>query len=276
MLLTPGIYTLSSPIAITKPNTVVLGLGLATLTPVSGTPAMTVADVDGVRIGGILFDAGPANSPVLLQIGPPGSGMPHAADPIALYDIYCRIGGAGVGNAQVSVQINSADVIGDNFWLWRADHGTGIGWTINTAANGLVVNGANAILYGLAVEHYQQYQTLWNANGGQLYFYQSEEPYDVPNQAAWMNGSSNGYASYKVADSVRTHQAWGLGIYCFFQTNPSVKLENAVEVPISGLNGAMMHNLTTVSLGGIGEITHILDGEGAAANTMTQRQTLRQ
>ncbi len=85
-------------------------------------------------------------------------------------------------------------MIGDHTWIWRADHGNGgtVGWTINTARNGLVVNGDNVTFYGLFVEHYQQYQTIWNGNGGRTYFYQNEMPYDPPNQAAYMNGSHAG------------------------------------------------------------------------------------
>jgi hypothetical protein len=282
LILTPGIYELTAPIQVDNPDTVVLGLGLATLQPTNGTAAMTVADVNGVKIGGILFDAGATNSPVLFQVGPTGSSANHASDPIELYDIYTRIGGATVGNTTVSMQINSSNVIGDNFWLWRADHGNAgtVGWTVNTATNGLVVNGNNVTIYGLAVEHFQQYQTLWNGNGGQVYFYQSEAPYDPPSQAAWMDDSTNpptdGYASYKVANTVTTHNAYGVGIYCNFDVNPAVQLQNAIEVPTSGLDGAMFHDMVTVSLGGVGTIDSIIDGYGATANTANQVQYLQQ
>jgi hypothetical protein len=276
LLLTPGVYALNDTLRVNNPNTVVLGLGLATLMPTTGLAAMSVADVDGVSIAGLLFDAGAVNSPVLLDVGPVGATASHAANPTSLYDVFFRIGGAAAGKATVSLRINSSNVIADDLWIWRADHGAGIGWTVNTAANGLVVNGTNVTIYGLAVEHYQQYQTLWNGNGGKVYFYQSEEPYDVPTQNVWMGGSKNGYASYKVADSVTSHQAWGLGVYCFFNDNPSIILTNAIEVPTAGLNGAMMHSMTTVSLGGVGEITHIIDGFGAAANPANNNSVLLQ
>ena len=146
------------------------------------------------------------------------------------------------------------------WWIWRADHGSGAGWTSNPAQNGLVVNGDNVTFYGLAVEHFQQYQTLWNGNGGRVYFYQSEAPYDPPNQAAWMVGTENGYASYKVADTVSSHQAYGVGIYCYFNVNPAVQLGNAIEVPTTGLNGAMFHAMTTVSLVGLVHIIRVIDG----------------
>ncbi|MEO6935153.1 MAG: carbohydrate-binding protein [Collimonas sp.] len=276
LILTPGIYHLNDTLRITRANTVVLGLGLATLLPDNGVTAMSVADVDGVKIAGILFDAGPVSSPFLLQVGPTGSSASHAANPTSLHDLFFRVGGAAVGKAAVGLQINSNDVIGDDFWIWRADHTYGVGWTTNTTTNGLIVNGANVTIYGLAVEHFHQYQTLWNGNGGRVYFYQSELPYDVPGQASWMNGSKNGYASYKVADSVTSHQAWGVGIYCYFNTNSSVKLSSAIEAPASGLNGGMFHNMTTVSLGGVGEITHVINQYGNSANAASSVVRLAQ
>jgi len=272
ILLTPGVYKLDKTLQVTKANTIILGLGIATLQPTTGLPAMIVDDVDGVKLAGILFDAGIKNSSVLLQVGSPNSKADHASNPTSLHDVFFRIGGAGPGNATVSLQINSNDVIGDDLWLWRADHGSGIGWNINTTTNGLVVNGNNVSIYGLAVEHYHQYQTVWNGNGGAVYFYQSEAPYDVPDQANWMNGKVNGYASYKVADSVTSHQAWGVGVYCFFDTNPEVKLQRAIEAPYknSQQSGAIFHDVTTVSLGGTGEITHVIGDLGDAANPSSQ------
>jgi predicted heme/steroid binding protein len=261
LLFTPGVYHLTSSINVTRPDTVVLGLGLATLTPDNGTVPMTVADVSGVKIGGLLFDAGATNSPVLLQMGATGSTADHSADPSALSDVFFRIGGAAVGKATQSLVINSNNVIGDDLWLWRADHTTGVGWNTNTAANGLIVNGNNVTMYGLFVEHYEQYQVIWNGNGGRTYFFQNEMPYDVPNQASWMNGTTQGYAAYKVASNVTSHEAWGLGSYCLFTTDPSVVAANAFEVP--NTPGVKFHDMVTISLGsGIGTIKHIINGTG--------------
>ncbi len=267
LLFTPGIYQLSSAINVTRANTVVLGLGLATLVPNNGVTALTVADVDGVTIAGLLIDAGTVNSSLLMQVGPSGSTANHSANPTLLSDVFFRIGGAGVGKATQSLAINSNNVIIDHTWIWRADHGTGVGWTSNTAANGLIVNGNNVTIYGLFVEHYQQYQVIWNGNGGQTYFFQNEMPYDPPNQAAWMNGSTNGYAAYKVASSVTSHEAWGLGSYCYFSSNPSVVADHAFEVP--NTSGVKFHDLVTVSLGGTGTISHIINSSGVPSNSTT-------
>ena len=265
LLLTPGVFHLSDTIRVTRPDTVVLGLGLATLVPDNGVTAVSVADVDGVKLAGLLVDAGTTSSAVLMQVGPAGSTANHAADPTSLSDVFFRIGGAGVGKAAQSLVVNSNNVIGDHMWLWRADHGSGVGWTSNTAANGLVVNGNDVTMYGLFVEHYQQYQTIWNGNGGRTYFYQNELPYDPPNQAAWMNGSTQGWAAYKVAPTVTSHEAWGLGSYAYFNVNPAVVEAHSFEVPSAA--GVRFHDMVTVSLGGTGTISHVINSSGAAANS---------
>lgn len=263
LLLTPGIYKLDKALQVTRPNTIVLGLGIATLEPVAGNVAMTVADVDGVKLGGILFDAGEKNCDTLLQVGERKSAVSHAGNPITLQDVFFRVGGAAVGNATHSVIINSNHVIGDNLWVWRGDHGTGIGWASNKTKHGIVVNGDDVTMYGLFVEHFHDYQTVWNGENGAVYFYQSEAPYDVPDQQGWMNGSVNGFASYKVADYVTRHTAIGMGVYCFFNENPSVKLNSAIEAP-QGPSIRFSH-VTSVSLGGTGEITHVLNDIGETA-----------
>ncbi|HEX3985049.1 MAG TPA: coagulation factor 5/8 type domain-containing protein, partial [Acidobacteriaceae bacterium] len=173
LLLTPGTYALTEPIRVRRRGAIVLGLGFATLRPVDGTPAMETADVDGIVVDGILFDAGPRESPVLLRIGPKGSKARHLSDPISLHDVFFRVGGAGVGRTLVNLEVNSSDTLIDHTWIWRADHGSGVGWSLNTSRNGLVVNGSHVTAYGLFIEHHQQYQVLWNGDWGRTYMYQS-------------------------------------------------------------------------------------------------------
>ncbi|WP_407676392.1 discoidin domain-containing protein [Plantactinospora alkalitolerans] len=274
LLFTPGLYRINETIRVTRPDTVVLGLGLATLEPQNGITAMTVADVDGVKVAGIMFEAGTTNSPVLLEVGPTGSSASHAANPTSLHDVFFRIGGAVAGKATTSLRINSNHVIGDHMWLWRADHGNAgtYGWNVNTADTGLVVNGTNVTMYGLFVEHYQKTEVIWNGNGGRTYFFQNEKPYDPPNQAAFMNGSTRGYPAYKVSDSVTSHEAWGLGSYCYFNVNPAVVNERSFEVPVT--SGVRFHNMVTVSLGGVGTINRIINNTGGTANAANQVQYL--
>ncbi len=267
LLFTPGVYRLTDTIRVTRPDTVVLGLGLATLLPENGITALSVADVDGVKVAGLLIDAGQVNSKLLMEVGPTGSAADHSANPTSLHDVYVRVGGAAVGRATESLRINSDDVIGDHLWLWRGDHGDGIGWNLNTAARGLVVNGDDVTMYGLFVEHYQRHQTTWNGNRGRTYFYQNEMPYDPPNQAAWMNGATRGYAAYKVADGVTSHQAWGLGSYCFFNVDRTVVADRAFEAPKRA--GVRFRNMVTVSLGGHGTISRVINDTGGPSNSAT-------
>lgn len=270
LLLTPGIYHLDSPIKVTRANTIVLGLGMPTLNPTKGMSAMEVADVSGVRIACVLFDAGTIASPVLLQVGDTGSSQSHADNPTILYDIFCRIGGGSPGAAKTAVVINSNDVIGDHAWLWRADHGAGAGWTTNPSTNGLIVNGNNVTYYGLFVEHFQENQTLWNGENGRVYFYQCEMPYDPPTQDDWKHGTVRGWPGYKVADNVKTHEAWGLGIYCVFKQD-NIFADNAVEAPNNP--GVQFHHVLTFRLSGATEnsgINSVINGTG---NASTKKST---
>jgi hypothetical protein len=263
LLFTPGIYALTEPIRVLRPNTVVLGLGFATLKPVNGTAAMTTADADGIILAGLLFDAGEKQSPVLLELGSDHNRVSHAKNPISLHDIFFRVGGAGVGRAQVNLRINANDTLIDHTWIWRADHGKGVGWDQNLSANGIVVNGDRVTAYGLFVEHHQQFQVLWNGEAGRTYFYQSEIPYDPPDQPSYTSAPGvNGWASYKIADKVTTHEAWGLGAYSVFR-KPNVVLTRAIEVPVKPT--IRFHHAMTIALDDKGEITHVINDSGDAA-----------
>ncbi|MEW2229405.1 chitobiase/beta-hexosaminidase C-terminal domain-containing protein [Streptomyces sp. NPDC007044] len=268
LFVTPGVYHLNQTLNVTKANTTILGIGYPTFVPDNGVNAMQVADVDGVRLKGLLFDAGTTNSAALLTVGPSGSTASHAANPTTIQDVFFRIGGQVAGKATTSLIVNSANTIIDHIWAWRADHGSGVGWTSNTADTGLIVNGANVLATGLFVEHYQKYEVVWNGQGGKTIFFQNEMPYDPPNQAAWVNpNGQNGYAAYKVGANVTTHEAWGLGSYCYFNVNPAVNSYHAFEVP--NTSGVKFHSALTVSLGGVGTITHVINDTGAvtASNT---------
>ncbi|ADJ50358.1 secreted protein [Amycolatopsis mediterranei U32] len=270
LFFTPGIYHLNQTLNVTRANTTILGIGYPTLVPDNGVNAMQVSDVDGVRLKGLLFDAGTANSQALLTVGQSGSSASHAANPTTVQDVFFRIGGELAGKATNSLIVNSSDTIIDHIWAWRADHGNAgtVGWNTNTADTGLVVNGANVLATGLFVEHYQKYQVIWNGQGGKTIFFQNEMPYDVPNQASW-NAPSGvaGYAAYKVGSNVTSHEAWGLGSYCFFDTNPAVSSYHAFEVP--NTSGVRFHSLLTVSLNYRGTITHVINDTGGTTPSGT-------
>ena len=251
LLITPGMYQLEEPIHVTKPGTIVLGLGFATLVPGESNPetAILVDDVPGVSISSLMFDAH-YSSETLIKVGDGHSSVRHDADPTVLSDLFFRIGGFRAAPVHVdrALEINSNDVIGDHFWIWRADHGTrgSVGWDVNTSRNGLVVNGDHVTVYGLFNEHFQEYQTLWCGEYGRTYFFQCESPYDSPNQEAYMseNGTKDGYAAYKVADNVQNHFATAFGIYDVLTRE--IRIESSVEVPENP--GIRLHNICNNSL----------------------------
>jgi hypothetical protein len=267
LLITPGVYDIRHTIEVSRANTVVLGLGLATLTAENGSVPLKVEDVAGVDIAGLTIDAGPKNSPVLLQVGSSTShSRGSATNPTALQDVFFRIGGPHAGKATVSLKVNASNVILDDVWAWRADHGTGVGWTQNTADTGVVVNGNNVTATGLFVEHYQKTEVSWNGDNGRTVFFQNELPYDVPNQAAWRNHGTDGYPAYAVGTKVKSHQAWGMGSYSFFNQGVDIFADNAFTVPTR--TGVAMHNMLTIFLDpstGKGGIRNVINGVGGSS-----------
>ncbi|WP_345701792.1 discoidin domain-containing protein [Kitasatospora terrestris] len=261
LLFTPGVYHVDQTLNVTRPGTVVLGLGLATVVPDNGVTALKVADVDGVKVSGLLLDAGTVNSPALLQVGEAGPGASHAADPIVIQDVFVRVGGAGAGKATNGMVINANNTVVDHTWIWRADHGAGVGWETNRSDYGFVVGGNDVLATGLFVEHFNKYDVWWKGNGGRTIFFQNEKAYDAPNQAAIQNGSTRGYAAYKVDDAVNTHEGWGLGSYCYFNVDPTIIMDHGFEVPVKA--GVKLHDILVNSLGGNGQFAHVVNNTGA-------------
>jgi|WetSurMetagenome_2_1015567.scaffolds.fasta_scaffold00002_10 hypothetical protein len=273
ILFTPGRYFLKESLKVTRPNTLIMGLGIATLIPENGNTVLDISDVDGVIVCGLTIDAGEKPSDVLFRVGEGKSALSHALDPVFLYDIFFRVGGPAIGSARCCLMVNSNDVCIDHVWLWRADHGTGVGWDKNRGANGLIVNGENITIYGLFNEHFQEYQTLWNGNNGRVYFYQSEMPYDPPTADAWKHDGINGYASYKVADHVTTHEAWGIGIYNVFYNAPVI-VDNAIETPVS--LEEKMHHMIIFWLNGNKEsiVKSIINGKGGSVSVSNRKSVM--
>ena len=273
LLLTPGVYDLKAPILVSRPNTIVLGLGFPTLVPQNGTAAMQVLGVPGAKLSGMIFDAGPKNSPVLLQVGGPlAAATGSASDPSLVQDVFFRIGGATAGSATDSLVVNSSHVILDDIWAWRADHGAGVGWTSNTADNGLTVNGDDVTAYGLAVEHYQKNEVVWNGQGGEDIFFQNEMPYDPPSQAAWMSSpTTDGYPAFLITPRVTSFTGYGLGSYCFFENG--IPIESATAFRVPDVPGVQLNSLLTRFLSGSGSIDHVVNDTGAAVTTASPGPT---
>ena len=159
-------------------------------------------------------------------------------------------------------------------WTLRADHGTGVGWTSNTADTGVIVNGDNVTAYGLFVEHYQKYEVIWNGNGGTDIFFQNEMPYDPPSQAAWMEAPGvDGWAAFKVTNHVTSFNGYGMGSYSFFNQGVAIYAANAFEVPTT-LPAASLHDLLTIflSTSGSGGILHVINNTGGSS-TITNPDT---
>ena len=255
---------------VSRPGTVVLGLGLATLVPQHGNAAMIVTPSQGVKLSGLIVDAGPVNSPVLLSVGIPGLGG-SATDPDVIQDVFFRIGGAETTpvSATVSLLDNASNSIIDDVWAWRADHGNQVGWTQNTASTGVVVTGAGVTAYGLAVEHYQKNEVVWSGQGGTDIFFQNELPYDVPSQSAWMDQGStpsqDGYPAFLITRGVKTFTGYGLGSYSFFNTGVAIQDAMAFQAPDTP--GVQFHDTFTQFLNGSGSINSVINGTGAAVNS---------
>ena len=274
ILFTPGIYSLSESLKVKRSGTVMMGIGMTTLVPEKGNKAMEVSDVDGVTIARLLIDPAIIPSETLMQIGKPGSKKNHAANPSYLFDVFFRIGGPHEGSASRCLVIDSNNVFADHVWLWRADHGNGVGWNKNKCANGLIVNGDHVTIYGLFNEHFQEYQTIWNGENGRVYFYQSEMPYDPPTVEAWKHGETFGYASYKVANDVKNHQAWGVGIYNVFYNAPVI-VDQAIETPTEIENG--FYHKVIIWLNGNKEsiVKSIINSKGGSVNSSNRKATLK-
>jgi hypothetical protein len=269
LILTPGVYNLDQPIVVSHPDTVVLGLGYATLVPQHGNAAMIVASNTGVKLSGIIVDAGPVNSRVLLSVGTPGFAGGAAANPDTIQDVFFRIGGAETTpvSATVSLLDNADNSIIDDVWAWRADHGNNVGWTQNIGDTGLVVTGNDVTAYGLAVEHYQKNEVVWSGQGGTDIFYQNELPYDPPTQADWMaSPTQDGYPAFLVTKDVKTFQGYGMGSYVVFIDTPATLFDaEAFQAPDT--SGVQFHNTFAVWIAGSGGLNSIINGVGGPATS---------
>eukprot|EP00930_Biecheleria_cincta_P016376 TRINITY_DN13343_c0_g2_i1.p1 TRINITY_DN13343_c0_g2~~TRINITY_DN13343_c0_g2_i1.p1 ORF type:complete len:702 (+),score=80.56 TRINITY_DN13343_c0_g2_i1:73-2178(+) len=302
VLLSPGVFKLSKTLTLKHSNQVLLGIGMATLvSPPNGSPCVQiVSGIDGVRVAGLMLQAGAslalknANVSTLLQWGEPEviyAGSP--ANPGVMSDVFARVGGPDLDRSigvDVAVRIHSGNVIGDNLWLWRADHAlldpskgpqvdpistpgkqTPLEQRVPKAKDyyltvagdypsktGLEVIGDLVTMYGLAVEHFLGNATLWKGEGGQTYFYQNELPYDV-SQASFCDKNYSGYA---VADGIKSHEGLGLGVYAFFRDHPCI-VESAFRAPET--DGVRFTNIFTRYLNGNAGIRHVLNSRGGGA-----------
>lgn len=255
----PGVYELEAPIVVNRADTVLLGTGLATLISNEGTSCLEIGDVEGVSVAGLLFDAGTKATATLAKVGNSGG---SSENPIFLYDCFFRVGGNVSENtyAEISLEINADNVVADNVWLWRADHGDGVGWDANNGNYGAVVSGNNVKCYGLFAEHYKKNNVLWKGNGGYVVMYQSEIAYDVPSNDRWVSDSGGkGWASFEVAQNVTQFTAFGMGIYSNFWVN-GIELDSAVRVPEK--NGISLTYVCGFAMSAKGIVHNVINQDG--------------
>ncbi|CAE8711738.1 unnamed protein product [Polarella glacialis] len=222
VVFSPGVYILDRPIVVNHAGIVLLGLGYATLVPsFAGGALVEVGNVDGVRLAGLMLQAGPTTlaTEALLRWGSEGStyaGQP--GNPGFIYDLVARAGGpdfSAVGT-KYFVQINNGWVIGDNLWLWSADHCSRNAQArcipqryVDTA---LEVNGEHVQMFGLSAEHTNKDIVVWNGEKGSTMFYQAEFRYTMglkSDPGSWTNVSRS--AGYRV--NAFDHKAVGFGVY---------------------------------------------------------------
>lgn len=281
---TPGHYSLNAPIQVNRENAILLGAGIAsvTLEPTTNNKwgCIFIDDKDGIIVAGILMDS--FNSTIYqVRVSEEGANQDHSTNPILLSDITCRVGGIQPQNIQihVSMQINNNHVVGDHFWLWRADHGTQPGgdarWIRDRCKNGLIVTGNDVTLYALFAEHYQEYEVLWMGERGRTFFFQNEPPYDPPNQEAWssQDGRVEGYASFKVANFVKEHHSIGFGSYAVFTgTDGNVNKRNAFEVPKTP--EVKIEKMCITRFSGPGNILNVINFMGGSTAEGVQRVSI--
>ena len=263
VVMAPGIFQLDSPLQIVYDNQVILGVGLATLVSANGNAVVEVADVDGARVAGLLLEAGPYETEVLLQWGT-GSGYGgDSSNPGVMSDIFARVGGPETYEvyAETMVKVTQGNVIGDNMWLWRADHDVEglVTNSSNPVKHGLVVDADDVTMYGIAVEHTLNDLVQWNGNNGETHFFQAELPYDVT-QANW---GDMGYVGYRVNDTVTEHKGYGVGVYHFFRDD-AVTTETGISTP-AALESSFVAPFG-VFLNGLGTVDHIINEEGDATS----------
>ena len=265
ILFTPATFKIERTLEVKHDGQVILGLGMASLVgPSDGKPIIRVpGDLVDVRIAGLTLQAGVLSSEscysgsCLLEWGQKGEDQAKkSADSISgvLSDIFVRVGGPDkvdidkVG-VETMMRINSDYVIGDNLWLWRADHSVLLSADeieMNRTPNklyhkptqrefkcdhSLEVNGNNVIMYGLFGEHTLKDVVRWNGENGKTFFFQCELAYDVDPETFITDATErDGYVGFRVADNVKSFEGYGMGVYCNFR-DFDVSVPTAIRTP---------------------------------------------
>ena len=202
LILTPGVYDVAKSISVKRADTVVLGLGLATLDAVDGAIPLTIADKPGIIVAGVTIDAGPSSRRCCSRSArrTATTACPTRTPTTRRRSATCTSASAAHTSARPTSRWRSTATTsssttpgcGGPTTASRASTRDASGifgdnerWVTNIGRNGVVVNGDDVTATGLFVEHFQEYNTIWNGERGRVILYQNELPYDPPTQADW-------------------------------------------------------------------------------------------
>ena len=118
------------------------------------------------------------------------------------------------------------------------------------------MNADNVKAYGLFVEHTLGDLTQWNGDNGEVYFYQSELPYDVTQQ----NYGDKGYAGFYISDSAKSFHGYGIAVYSYFR-DYDVWVNSGIKS--SSKHTLNLENSYTRFLNGKGGIRHVVNDQGS-------------
>lgn len=279
----PGVYYLDESLNVTVDNSVLMGLGYATLIAANGNSAIVV-EAEGVSLSGFIIEAGNLNSDVLLQVGgrhvssSSSSSGGDRNNPTVLYDIFTRTA-TREARATTMIEINQDHTIIDHCWNWRADHvageSGGLGSDQAVAMNGLVVNADYVTAYGLFSEHFLKYCVWWKGHHGTIYFQQTELPYDV---VTTTSGEQYDKPGLRIDGS--NFQGFGIGVYTYFNNKkfpsdptPNPTVSSAVQVATKAAN--QLSGVFTVFLNGGGQTLKVVNDTGTTSQKSTQGKPQR-
>ena len=260
IIFTPGIYSIDKTLEVVNDESIIFGLGYATLSAKDNVSNIMSVKSKNNKICSLLFQSETnTNNYLVLEENEDNQRT-------LLSDLFFRVGGHSRENIAVDtcLVINQDNVIGDNFWIWRADHGRNIGFDKNYARLGCVINGQSVVCHALMIEHFYEYQLMWNGENGEVIFYQSETPYDLPNQTYWMRYDEGyigeaafGYPSYKINDQIISHKALGIGIYFINTSSSYEKCYTGLETPCN--ENINLFHVSARYFGGEGRFLHTIN-----------------
>ncbi|MCW2982446.1 MAG: hypothetical protein JWR63_16 [Conexibacter sp.] len=239
LLIGPGTYVLDAPITVTRPDTVVMGLGdpilradnTSTLVVKDSAPGTVISklNADGRAFSASDMGAVPfAANQIVIGDTPHGAGS--QADPTTLNDVSSASGSTNLYllNQDYTIlnqgQIQSNNNSGDGY--------TTANWTASSSDTGAIVNGDHITWQGIWLEHFKKTQITWNGEYGNVTFLQNERPltvpYDNPGEIGvqphvWkMSADFDGYPTLAITPTVdhftlHGFQSWsrlGNGCYC--------------------------------------------------------------